>query len=71
MELFDKPISEMTDEQIIEEINALRERRQQARARAAAPKTGVVTKPRRPSNEVTGEAADILGDILGLPKIEE
>ena len=51
----DKPLSEMTDEELIAEITAIRERRAKARERRVVTTTGGQKKERGPKAEdVTG-----------------
>jgi predicted ATPase len=62
----DKPLSEMTDQEIEDEILGLRERRAQARERRTIQQSEKsAPRVKKGPDEITGEAADILGDILG------
>lgn len=59
----EKSLSEMTDDEIVLEIQALRERRAQARERRIVEKTteGV------PKKKVEGKVSDALWDMLDNP----
>jgi len=60
-----KPLSEMSEEEILAEIRNLRDRRAQAAIRST-PATRVNAKPvpKKPS-ELTGNLSNLLDDILG------
>lgn len=62
----DKPLSEMTNDEIIEEINLLRDRRVAARERRrqASPAERSDKKQKNVVEEVSGELGALLDDIL-------
>ena len=63
----DKPVSEMSAEELLDEIRALRDRRAQARERRQTSSSASEEKvaKRKGAEEVSGDLGSLLDDILG------
>jgi hypothetical protein len=65
MNIEERDITKMSDDEIIAEIQALRERRAQARERRVSEKSAEgVKKVKKDSNEITGDLGNIFDDIF-------
>jgi hypothetical protein len=66
VDLLNVALTEMTDEQLIEELRKLRDRRAQARERRVVERSAAEqgTKRKKPSNEITGKLGSALDDIF-------
>jgi hypothetical protein len=65
MNVEERDITKMSDDEIIAEIQALRERRAQARERRVSEKSAEgVKKVKKDSNEITGDLGNIFDDIF-------
>jgi hypothetical protein len=62
MTMSDKPISEMTEEEILAEVAMLRERRAAARERKVAPQAAAIRT--KSSTEIGGSLGNLLDEIL-------
>ena len=65
--MLDKPISEMSNYEVLAHIESLRKLRQEARFKPPAEKKAIRQSKRKfenPIQEISGELSDILGQLL-------